>query len=56
MVAKHVAQRVEHLRSTGGGFKYYSGQKLRNKLTTLGKLFTPMCPVTKQYNLPAKGR
>jgi len=48
--------RALDLRSTGRGFKSYSGQSC---ITTLGKLFTPMCltPSTKQYNLvPAKGR
>ena len=33
--------RALDLRSTGRGFKSYSGQKLH--ITTLGKLFTPMC-------------
>ena len=38
------AGRAFDLWSTGFGFKSYSRQqKLRNKLTTLGKLFTPMC-------------
>ena len=45
--------RALDLRSTGRGFKSYSGQSC---VTTLGKLFTP-ASVTKQYNLvPAKGR
>ena len=41
-------------RSTGRGFKSHSGQSC---VTTLGKLFTPMCLCNKQYNfVPAKGR
>jgi len=45
--------RALDLRSVGCGFKSYSRQRC---VTTLGKLFTPMCSVTKQYNLvPAKG-
>ena len=46
---------VRHLglRSVGRGFKSCSRQRC---ITTLGKLFIPMCSVTKQYNLvPAKG-
>jgi len=35
-----VAHRALDLRSTGRGFKSYSGQSCA---TTLGKLFTPMC-------------
>ena len=47
--------RALDLQSTGRGFKFYSGQKLHNKL---GLVFSHICvSVTKQYNLvPAKGR
>ena len=46
--------RALDLRSIGCGFKSYSGQRW---VTTLDKLFTPMCLCTQQYNLvPAKRR
>ena len=48
-------QRALDLRSTGRGFKSYSGQSC---VITLGKWFTLTCAsVTKQYNMvPAKER
>jgi len=36
------------LRSTGRGFKSYSGQKLHDNL---GQVFHTYVPLTKQYNL-----
>ena len=41
------------LRSKG---RRFDSQLMHCQAMTLGKLFTPMCPVTKQYNLvPCEG-